>query len=158
MIYTHFLFDWGNTLMEDLPGQSGPMALWPEVKIVPGAFDVLRQLSQQGKCYIATNAEDSTAEQIRQALQRVGLETFINDIFCFQEIGFKKPDVAYFHAIIKHLDAPKSSVIMIGDSLEKDIQGAISAGIDAIWFNRYDNVFPQGVQSVARLDDLFDTL
>lgn len=154
MAYTHYLFDWGNTLMEDLPGQSGPMALWPQVEAVTGAADVLRELSRHGKCHIATNADNSTAEQIRQALQRVGIDQFIGEIFCFREIGHKKPEAAFFEAILSILQVPKTSVVMIGDSLENDVWGALAAGIDAIWLNRGGCAVPEGVLSVTDMDEL----
>ena len=42
------LFDWGNTLMRDLPGQHGPMRDWPHVEALPGALETLTALRAQG--------------------------------------------------------------------------------------------------------------
>lgn len=156
--YTHYLLDWGNTLMQDLPGQEGPMVSWPEVAIVPGAVALLRELANKGKCYIATNAENSSALQIRQALQRVGMDVFINDIFCFREIGFKKPDAEYFAAVLDKLNCTGDSVVMIGDSLENDVRGALNAGIDAIWLNLHHAPCPPGIRAVHDLHELSGNL
>ncbi len=144
--------------MEDLPNQTGPMVSWYEVKTIPGALELLRALAQQGKCYIATNANESSALQIRQALQRVGLDIFISDIFCFQEIGFKKPSIEYFTEVVTRINAPKSTLLMIGDSLQNDVEGALNAGIDAIWFNRYGDLCPAGIIAVSTLQEVLPLL
>ena len=31
------VWDWGDTLMRDIPGQKGPMVDWPHVEAMPGA-------------------------------------------------------------------------------------------------------------------------
>ena len=60
------LFDWGNTLMRDLPGQHGPMRDWPHVEALPGALEALEALHAQGlRLALATNAADSGPAAIR---------------------------------------------------------------------------------------------
>jgi len=67
------LFDWGNTLMVDLPGCFGPMASWPRVEAVAHAQETLGQLRAAGwHIALATNAADSDEDQIRIALARAG--------------------------------------------------------------------------------------
>jgi hypothetical protein len=31
-MYKHYLFDWGNTLMVDIKGQTGPMYKWDKIR------------------------------------------------------------------------------------------------------------------------------
>ena len=54
-----YLFDSGDTLMTNLPGQSGPMCDWPVVQLMPNALEALEQLSKSTPCHLATNARDS---------------------------------------------------------------------------------------------------
>jgi putative hydrolase of the HAD superfamily len=156
MKYRHIVFDWGNTLMEAPENNNGSMAFWPSIKKVNFADSVLAKLSITAQCHIATNAEDSSENEIRIALQRAGLEQYITHIFCFQKIGFKKPDDQYFQHIIRSLESPLSDIVMIGNSLNDDIKGALNIGIDAIWFNRNNEKQPKGINTIYSLDELLN--
>ncbi len=73
-----YLFDWGDTLMVDLPGFSGKMCDWATVEAVDGAQEVLEYLAERARIYIATGAADSTEFEIGQAFNRVGLDRFVS--------------------------------------------------------------------------------
>ena len=77
-----YLFDWGDTLMVDIPGQAGKMCDWPEVKAMPGAAETLAYLSQTSKIYVATNAVESAPDDIERAFERAGMAQFISGYFC----------------------------------------------------------------------------
>ncbi|MCK5252997.1 MAG: HAD-IA family hydrolase [Thermoplasmata archaeon] len=53
-----------------------------------------------------------------------------------------KPDPAIFIAALDELDLPASSVVHVGDSPLADVAGATGVGIDALWVNRHDEVYP----------------
>ena len=137
-MYKIYLFDWGNTLMVDFPDKKGPMYLWDKIQAIENAFEILKFLSQNRSCYLATNALDSKKDEIFLALKRVGLDKFIKDIFCSQEVGQEKPSREFFEEIFKKLDYRKEQIVMIGDNLEKDILGALENDIDAILFDPKD--------------------
>lgn len=130
-----YLFDWGDTLMVDNPAQAGKMCDWPSVEATPQAMETLRELSLHAHVYIATNADDSTEEDIQRAFARVGLDTFIQGYFCKQTLGVEKGTPEYFQRILLTLDAHPEDVTMVGDTLEKDILPALNAGMEAIWYN-----------------------
>lgn len=122
--------------MQDLPGQQGKMCNWPHVKTVDGAYQVLEKLSQKHAIYIATNAADSSAQEIEQAFARVGLSQFISGYFCRANLGLNKSSPAFYQAILTKLKVPAElakTVTMIGDSYDKDIAPAIAAGLNATW-------------------------
>lgn len=151
---THYLFDWGNTLMVDFPGQTGPMHQWPQVEAVPGAEPCLELLSKTACCCLATNAADSSSGDIRKALARVGLDRYISDIFCFHELGVLKPSPAFYGRITERLGASPETMLMVGDSLETDIIGAMNCGIRAVWFNRNNRPVPAGITAIRCLTQL----
>lgn len=132
------LFDWGNTIMRDFPNETGKMYEWNKVEAMPNAEKALQELTEIADCYIATNAKDSQKEDILKALQRVNLDKYFKDIFCYREIGHSKPSKEYFEAIIENLNVDKDNILMVGDSLESDIQGAQNYGIKAILYDLYD--------------------
>ena len=139
MIYKVYLFDWGNTLMVDIPDFKGPMKLWPEVIAVKGAKKTLKHLSELSKCHLVTNAQDSNEDDIWEALARVNLDTYIGNIFCYRNIGFKKPSKEFYAKIISILSLNPESIALVGDSFENDILGAVNNGIFGYWYNPFSN-------------------
>ena len=150
----HILFDWGGTLMVDIPEMIGPMCDWPEVSVVAGAEEGLRSLSTQVSCHLATNAADSNEAQIRQALKRAGLSDFIGQIFCTANLSSNKPAPAYFERIMATLDCPASDVVMVGDALDKDVYGALACGLQAVWFNPGHLEAPTDILTITSLNEL----
>ncbi|WP_038177582.1 HAD family hydrolase [Vibrio pacinii] len=130
-----YLFDWGDTLMIDFPESSGKMCDWVTVQAVDGALEVLRKLSINNKVYVATNASDSSEADIQAAFDRVGLSLYISGYFCKANLGIGKGTPEFFDKIIGVLGMEPKSVVMVGDTYDKDIAPAITAGIDVIWFN-----------------------
>ena len=153
----HYLFDWGDTLMVDIPHQTGPMCDWPKVQVVEGALACLRRLSQQAFCHLATNAQDSSETQIRLALKRVGLSEYIEHIFCYENLGVGKTDSSYYQTITTKLDVRPESITMVGDSLERDVQQALKAGLKAVWFNPKNRHVEADIRSIYKLSMLTHT-
>lgn len=146
------LFDWGDTLMVDIPGQAGPMYEWDRVEIVPNADTCMRELFRQFPLYLATNAKDSSKEDIRKALAAVNLDKYLMDVFCFQEIQAMKPSQYFFQYVFKKTNFHASELLFVGDDLEKDFLGAKKYGMNAILFD------PRGKHPEVpdRVDDLAD--
>jgi putative hydrolase of the HAD superfamily len=151
-----YLFDWGDTLMVDFPNVAGKMCDWDTVESVSGANATLAALSEHSQIYIATGAEDSTELEIKQAFARVGLAQFITGYFCKANVGLSKGSPEFLHAILEKLDVPSATVAMVGDSLEKDIKPAISAGIQAFWFTEKNiESVPKNVKIIKQLTALY---
>ena len=60
---------------------------------------------------------------------------YIDHIMASEEARASKPDPLIFNLMLQKLDMVPNDVIMIGDSLANDIQGAKNAGIKSVWFN-----------------------
>lgn len=129
------LFDWGGTLMREIPGLDGPMAYWPRVEALPGAEDTLRALHGRYTLGVATNAVASDAALVRTALKRVALDRYFTVILTARDLGVAKPDLRFFAAAVEELGLPPEKVAMVGDAYSADIVGATTAGLRAIWFN-----------------------
>ncbi len=128
------LFDWGDTLMRtfDYPG---PMASWPRVEALPGALEMLGALHGRVGIALATNAADSEEHEIRAALAMVGLDPFVERIFCFRSVGHKKASPPFFAHVRAELELSAQGLVMVGDDFEQDVLAAKAAGIRSIWFN-----------------------
>jgi putative hydrolase of the HAD superfamily len=117
------LFDWGNTIMIDYPDQKGPMYKWKNVEPVKNAQEVLSALSKSCRCYLVTNAKDSSKNEIVKALYRAQLDIYFTDIFCHKEFRCEKPSKEFFDKVIHIINNPPQC-LMVGDNLQKDIVGA----------------------------------
>ncbi len=151
------LFDWGNTIMRDFTDETGVMYKWNKVESMPNAEKILVELSGFADCFIATNAKDSEKSDIVKALQRVELHRYFIDIFCFKELGVAKPAFAYFNAIANCLQASKNEMVMIGDDLIADVEGATNFGIDAVLYdfdNKYQNYNGFKINNLLQLLEL----
>jgi putative hydrolase of the HAD superfamily len=150
------LLDWGDTLMQVFPEQQGPMAEWPEVAAIEGAAETLAALSKKSLLYIATNAGESSDEDIARALARVALDHHIDGIFCRSNLGYQKPQAEFYLGICDRLHCDTSDVAMVGDSLENDILPARNLGMDAYWLNSDTNTqaAPEGAVLIRSLSEL----
>ena len=123
----------------------GKMKDWPYVQVIEGAYDYLKLLSTEYQLVLATNAEDSSHQDISIALKRVNLDLFFDQIFTFKELSAKKPDSLFYQNLLKQLDQSVDQVVMIGDDYLKDIVAAKLAGWKSIWFN------PTGMAAFSHL-------
>jgi putative hydrolase of the HAD superfamily len=131
------LFDWGDTLMRDCKEFNGPMKDWPRVQSIPDAVEMLAALHADWTLALATNSVDSDEKNIRLALQRVDLDQSLDKVYCFRNIGYKKPTLEFFQYILDDLRLTPQSLCMVGDNYEVDVLGANACGIRAIWFNEH---------------------
>lgn len=60
---------------------------------------------------------------------------FITHILVSEEVGVPKPHPLMFNSMLERINIEASHAIMVGDSLEKDIQGAINVPMPNIWYN-----------------------
>ena len=152
----NYLFDWGNTLMIDFADESGKMCHWSKVQAMEGAHHTLSILSKVHPIYIATNAADSSVDDIKHAFERVELSCYIDGYFCQANLGIGKGTPEFFLKIAEHLNVKPSSLIMVGDNYENDIAPAITAGLEAIWLNPNSSPLPSEpvIKQITGLSEL----
>ena len=103
---------------------------------VPGAIDLLTELRKVVAIGIITN---NFLKEQRDKLVYCGIDSLVDFMVTSEEAGFAKPEREIFlNALSLHGSEPETTV-MIGDSWEIDVLGAIAAGIRPIWFNRSTN-------------------
>ena len=115
------------------------MVTWPVVETLPYAKEVLAELHPQCMLVLATNAVDSDEKAIRAALYRGELNGFLDRVYCYGNVGYKKPSQEFFEFITEDLKLRTSAFFMVGDNFSTDVLGANRAGIRAIWFNEHND-------------------
>jgi HAD superfamily hydrolase (TIGR01549 family) len=94
-------------------------------------------------------------------LERVGLAAFFRASISARDFGVGKPDPRIFHAAAGALDTAPDGVLHIGDDATLDILGAMNCGMQAVWVNRADHLWPHEQQpqvTIATLTELCDLL
>ncbi len=75
-------------------------------------------------------------------LDLVGLKSYFKASLSAKEFGISKPDARIFVAAAKALEVQTHEVLHIGDDAALDVRGAISAGMQAVWLNREEKLWP----------------
>ena len=68
--------------------------------------------------------------------------------------GVKKPNPLIFEYALDLAKTKKENSIMIGDCIEADVQGALDAGLDAIFFNENNTNVTKKIKQVNHLLEL----
>lgn len=108
--------------------------------LLPGARELLDALRGQSRLGIVTN--NSTAEQ-HEKLRALGIAHHFDTIVISEDVGIAKPDRGIFDIALARIGAHASEAVFVGDNWHNDVQGAINAGMAAVWLNRkVDNETP----------------
>ena len=94
-----------------------------------GAFELLDYLKEKYTLHIITNGFE---EVQNKKMVNSKLYHYFDQIITSESVGVKKPNPKVFNFALESANARKDNSIMIGDSLEADIQGALDVGLDAI--------------------------
>ena len=107
---------------------------------IDGALEFVRRVKENipyARIYIASNGATINA---KGRIASIGLDRYIDGLFISEDMGVTKPDAAFFDLCLDRIGEPKSSCIMIGDSLSSDMLGAKNASLDSVWFMPSGNI------------------
>ena len=104
-----------------------------KVDLVPSVADVLEALSRKYALAVISNAMSDVP---RRAIERSGLERYLDAVVISRDLGIRKPDPEIFRFTLKNLGIESYEAVHVGDSLDDDVQGAKNAGMGAIWIER----------------------
>ena len=120
-----------------------------------GAIELLEVLKNRFRLHIITNGFDKV-QQFK--IENSGIKSFFEFVFTAEKVGFKKPHPEIFIQSLKTVNTTAEASIMIGDSFEADILGALNQGMQAIHFNSHNEEVHAKcpiVYSLAELKALF---
>jgi len=99
-----------------------------------GTIELLQKLQKQYEMHIITNGFDRVQYH---KMRNSGLQPFFGKVFTAEQVGYKKPSPEIFQYALAQSGKTAAESIMIGDSLEADIQGALNLSMQAIHFNSH---------------------
>ena len=100
--------------------------------LVPNALEVLLYLSDRYPLYLVTNGFESM--QTAKA-ESGGIRKFFQDVITSERAGHKKPAREIFDYTLSIGKIAPEEVVMVGDNILTDIEGATNAGIDSVFYN-----------------------
>ena len=82
-----------------------------QTNLVDGAIETLEYLKAQG--YILSIISNGFVEVQYTKLRRSGLIPYFANVFLSEEIGYQKPDIRFFQAVLDRLNASPSECLVI---------------------------------------------
>lgn len=87
-------------------------------------------------------------------LARIGVAEFFRASISAREFGVGKPDPRIFHAAAGAVEVPVDQVVHVGDDTMLDMLGALNAGMQAVWVNRTEALWPHELEPHMALSSL----
>jgi HAD superfamily hydrolase (TIGR01458 family) len=127
------------------------------------AYEVLNSAFRQ----LLAGAEKVALQKNRYWLREDGLSLDVGPFVAALEYAAAceahvvgKPAAAFFGHVLEGVATPPDRAVMVGDDIESDIGGAVSAGLPAILVRtgkyRSDAVLASGIQPTATVDSIAD--
>lgn len=107
--------------------ESAQMAGHPIIVGMEEALDAVRARYPVG---LLTNG---SSDLQRLKLDQAGLADAFDTVAVSGEVGVGKPDPAVFALVLEALSAGPEGSVMVGDSWERDVEGALAIGMTAVW-------------------------
>ncbi len=91
-------------------------------------------------------------------LHLVGIAHYFQAAVSAKSEGVAKPDVRIFQAAARMAGVRTDEMLHVGDDAALDVIGALDAGMQAVWLNRQDKLWPHEAQQptleIASLEEL----
>ncbi|MCL2409790.1 MAG: YjjG family noncanonical pyrimidine nucleotidase [Oscillospiraceae bacterium] len=129
------------------------------VALIENADEIIEYLYNKGYMLCVVTNGLIELQKPRVANSKIG--KFISHIMVSEEVGAHKPNPLIFNTLLKRIGLNPWDVIMIGDSLKNDIQGAKNAKIKAVWYNpehskNETDILPDyEINNLLQLKDMF---
>jgi putative hydrolase of the HAD superfamily len=116
-----------------------------------GVHEVLDYLQTKYDLHVITNG---FAQVQDRKLTQSNLMPYFKTITNSEMAGAKKPNPLIFAHALQVASASKNNSVMIGDSLDADVQGALDFGMQAVFFNPFDEKVSEEIIQISHLRDL----
>ena len=123
--------------------------------LLEGAEELVRYLAKKYPLTVVTNG---FVEVQYEKFDKSGLRDCFAHIVLSEEVGCQKPNPRIFEEALRMNGLAAEDVVMIGDSWNSDIQGAINAGIDQIWIRKSKDPLPEGQSATYLVQSLSEVM
>jgi putative hydrolase of the HAD superfamily len=113
-----------------------------KTNLFPHAHETLQYLHAKYTLHLISNGFKES-QDIK--IGNTGIGKYFQHVIISEIVGVNKPDKAIFEHALNLAGTVKEESLMIGDSLEADVRGALNFGMDAIYFNPFNQPKPDDV-------------
>ncbi len=113
----------------------------------------LDQLKESHSLALVTNG---AACLQREKLAASDLSHYFEAVVVSADLGVAKPDASVFEHALSQLSVDSDHAVMVGDSISKDVDGALAAGLGAVWVNRSGHPAPSDRPDLVEISTLSD--
>jgi putative hydrolase of the HAD superfamily len=136
------IFDMADAYIQTLPEYN---------TLFPGAISILETLRPHYALHMITNGFKDVQHF---KMKNSGLLPYFETVTDSSSVGKKKPDPEIFNHALKVGGVSSSEAVMIGDSLEADIEGALNVGMHAVHFMPLKQINPTHYKEIEQLEEL----
>ena len=153
MLWELGLEDLGHQLIDRILASQYAPDSWELYPDVLPAVDELRRLG------LRLGIVSDWGSNLLPIVDGLGLGAELDFVLASGAVGLSKPDPAFFRLATARAGVPPGEALMVGDSYRADVEGALSAGMDAIlirrpeWRDRRDPV-PAEARVIASLAEV----
>lgn len=122
-----------------------------EPRLYPDVLPTLKSLTKDGYSLTLLTNSPPTAKKLFK--NKKELSRLFKTTFWSFEIGFMKPEREAFDHMIQSLNINKNELLYIGDSYERDYQGAKNYGLNVLLLDRLGK-YPDVVERIDILSDI----
>ena len=123
--------------------------------LLEGAEELVHYLAKKYPLTVVTNG---FVEVQYEKFDKSGLRDCFSHIVLSEEVGYQKPNPRIFEEALRMNGLQAEDVVMIGDSWNSDIQGAINAGIDQIWIRKSQDPLLEGQSATYLVQSLSEVM
>ena len=117
-----------------------------QVTFFDGALEQLEALSKRYKLGVISNGNAD--------VHHIGVGHLFDFALSSEKVGVAKPHQDIFHEAARQAEVSPEQMVYVGDDPQRDILGALSAGLHAVWYNPSLQPWPGGRTPTAVIQDL----
>ncbi|MEP7268670.1 MAG: YjjG family noncanonical pyrimidine nucleotidase [Saprospiraceae bacterium] len=130
----------------------------PESKqLFPHTREILEYL--KGRSYMLHILSNGFELTQHRKLKNSKIDTYFEHVITSEACGYVKPDARIFDYSISKANTSNQESIMIGDSPEADLQGALNAGMESVFVDHHavdtEVKYTYKVNSLVELEEIF---
>ncbi len=119
--------------------------------LLPNTIEILEYLKPKYNLHIITNGFQEVQER---KIRNSKIEGYFTQVINSEMAGVKKPNPIIFQMALDKAKVIPKRALMIGDSLEADILGALAHGLYALHFNAHDEEKHEFCPMITNLNEI----
>ena len=135
-VCTEFTLEPKDPLIDQLVGMWNKN--WMLARPFPDVQETLQKLQEKYMLILISNTDSFSVEKV---LDKYMLRPYFSHVFLSHQVGLLKNDPAFLQKVLEALQLSAEDCLLIGDSIESDMEAAGKAGIQSIlidWKNARD--------------------